>query len=37
MQQNILEEKGKLFVSWTDVENLVQELWKKSSNRFNAC
>ena len=29
MQQNILEEKGKLFISWTDVENLVQELWKK--------
>ena len=29
MQQNILEEKGKLFVSWTDIEDLVQELWKK--------
>ena len=29
MQQNILEEKGKLFISWADVENLVQELWKK--------
>ena len=29
MQQNILEEKDKLFVSWIDIENLVQELWKK--------
>ena len=29
MQQNILEGKGKLFISWADVEDLVQELWKK--------
>ena len=29
MQQNILVEKGKLFLSWTDIEDLVQELWKK--------
>ena len=24
-----MEEKDKLFISWTDVEDLVQELWKK--------
>ena len=37
MQLNILEEKdknmlkvdNKLFVSWADIEGLVQELWKK--------
>ena len=37
MQQNILEEKdknmlkldNKLFVSWADIEGLVEELWKK--------
>ena len=32
MQQNILVEKGKLFLSWTDIEDLVQELWKKCIN-----
>ena len=29
MQQNILEEKGKLFLSWTDIEGLVKELCKR--------
>ncbi len=37
MQPNILEEKdknmlkidNKLFVSWDDIDGLVQELWKK--------
>ena len=37
MQLNILEEKdknmlkvdNKLFVSWADIEGLVEELWKR--------